>query len=127
MNVVVDTSIWIDFFKGKDIPELETALKECRVYTTPLIISELVSGTHLPSEENKLLEFLENLPLINFNIEHWIAVGRLRKKCQKNGYTVSTPDAHIAQATIDITGTLFSTDAIFPKIKKFINLNVAEF
>ena len=122
MNVVVDTSIWIDFFKGKPLPELDEALRGGIVYLTPVIAAELISGVSSKLEETELFEFLHHLPVVDCPFLHWIAVGKLRGKCRKLGLTVSTPDAHIAQAALDIHGTLFTKDQIFAKIAQHIGL-----
>ena len=43
-EIIVDTSVWIDFFRGKEIPFLEEALKEGRVILSPVIVAELISS-----------------------------------------------------------------------------------
>lgn len=120
MNVIIDTSVWIDFFNGAAHPEVESALKEGRVFLTPLIASELMSGTRSSAEESKLLAWIDHLPYVDASFSHWIEVGRLRNKCRKKGISISTPDAHIAQAAVDISASLISRDRIFEKIKPFV-------
>lgn len=127
MNVLVDTSIWINFFKGISLPELEEVLKKGGVWVTPLIISELVSGSLSLKEEKAILSIVENLSIADMSLKHWIEVGHLRKKCRLKGYTISTPDAHIAQATLDIKALLFTRDHLFSKISKIIGLDVKLF
>lgn len=127
VNVLVDTSVWVDFFKGKEMSELESALKECRVWTTYIVIAELLSGAESLYDEKELLKFLESLPIVDMSMKHWINVARLRKQNQKKGFVISTPDAHIAQATLDIKGMLFSKDKIFTKTKKITGIKVKEF
>lgn len=122
MNVIVDTSTWIDFFKGGLFPEIENALQEGRVYLTPLIASELISGVRTTSEEKELLDWIQTLPLVETPLSHWINVGRLRNKCQKKGVNTSTPDAHIAQSALDIAGILYASDSIFSKLPESIKL-----
>lgn len=122
MNVIVDTSIWIDFFKGVLFPEVETALQEGSVYLTPLIASELISGVRTTREEKELLGWIQTLPVVETPLSHWINVGHLRNKCQKKGVNTSTPDAHIAQSTLDIAGILYASDSIFSKIPESIKL-----
>lgn len=122
MNVIVDTSIWIDFFRGGLFPKMETALKEGRVYLTPLIASELISGVRTKREEKELQDLIQTLPLVETPLSHWINVGHLRNKCRKKGLNISTPDAHIAQSTLDIAGILYASDSIFLKIPESIKL-----
>lgn len=124
MNVIVDTSVWIHFFRGKFYPEIETALKEGRVYLTGLIAAELLSGVSSPSEEKKLTEWIDSLPLLETPLRHWLDVGRLRNKCLKKGLSISTPDGHIAQATLDLAGLLLTSDRIFSKLPTSLGVKV---
>lgn len=122
MNVIVDTRVWIHFFRGKSYPEIETALKEGRVYLTGLIVAELLSGVSSATEEKKLTEWVESLPLAETPLSHWLNVGRLRNKCLKKGLSISTPDGHIAQATLDLGGLLLTSDRIFSKLPLSLGL-----
>ena len=125
MNVLlVDTSVWIDFFRGKTFPELELALKEGRVVLSPIVLAELMSGARDKSEEKQLRDFLLELPLHATPEEHWIQVGRLRHDASKNGYQLSIPDAHVAQCVKDLDGYLLTSDQIFEKIGAFAELKL---
>lgn len=118
MNVlVVDTSSWISYFKGKVNDDLDFALQEGRVYLSPVVLSELVSGKMEEDKRSDLISFLRDLPLCSNDFEHWLRVGTLRSYLLSKGLTVSTPDAHVAQCTLDLKGYLFSEDLIFKKIK----------
>ncbi|MEW6055793.1 MAG: PIN domain-containing protein, partial [Bdellovibrionota bacterium] len=45
MNVlVVDTSVWISYFAGKPLSDLDLALKEGRVHLSPVVLAELLSA-----------------------------------------------------------------------------------
>ncbi len=124
MNVVVDTSVWVDFFRGMPVPALEEALKEARVYITPVVVAELISGIKSKKEEQALLDVLTNLPLTDNSLEHWIEVGKLRQRCLKKGIALSTPDAHIAQSSYATSGLLMTKDKIFSKIARIAGIKV---
>lgn len=119
MNViVVDTSSWISYFAGKTNDDLDLALKEGRAYLTPIVAAELLSGYLSSNEREELKEFLVELPFCDNSLEHWIRVGEFRQELIKKGLTLSTPDSHIAQCTLDLNGYLLSEDKIFQKIVK---------
>ncbi len=124
MNALVDTSVWIDFFRGVDCPELEESLSRGWVWTSPVVVAELLSGVRSPKEERDLLAFLEALPLSETPLAHWIAVGRLRQFSLKQGISLSTPDAHIAQTALDLKATLYTRDRVFAKIAPLFKLDV---
>ena len=123
MNVlVVDTSSWISYFKGKPLPDLDLALKEGRVYLSPVVLAELLSAKLKSNERTQLESFLRDLPLCETPFEHWMRVGEFRAKCSLKGMQVSTPDAHIAQCCLDLDGYLLSEDQIFKKLHHLISL-----
>lgn len=127
MNVIIDTSVWIHFFKGKDYPDVESALQDGKVYLTPVIAAELLSGVSSKQEEKDLLQFINTLPLIEGPLSHWIRVGQLRNLCSKKGLSCSTPDVHIAQTTLDLNGILYTSDKIFIKLASVVKFGLKIF
>ncbi len=124
-GVVVDTSVWIDYFAGQEIPHLDHALKQGMVMLPPVVVAELVSGARRSRERAVLIEFLKELPLCNAGRDHWIRVGELRRYCREKGVTLSTPDAHVAQCALDADALLFSRDAIFRDAARHTRLRLA--
>lgn len=123
--VVVDTSVWVDYFRGREIPLLDEALKRGAVMIPPVVIAELVSGAHRQRERAALIDFLGELPLCPDDRGHWLRVGELRRHCHKRGCSTSTPDAHVAQCALDADALLFSLDHIFEVIACHSNLRLA--
>lgn len=124
--MIVDTSSWVHYFNSGNGHELiEAALDAGRVRVTPLIAAELLSGSMSGPRRSELEEFIADLPLVPSPLEHWFRVGHLRSMLRTKGYTVSTPDAHIAQAALDTGDALLSSDAIFKKIAKHAKLKLA--
>jgi predicted nucleic acid-binding protein len=122
----VDTSIWVDFFRGVPLPALEGALQDGLVVLAPIVAAELLSATLSKVERRSLVELLEDLPLHPTPLEHWLAVGTLRAHLSKKGLSVSTPDAHIAACAIEAGAVLWSKDAIFRKVAKASSLRLFE-
>lgn len=125
MNViVVDTSSWIKYFAGENNPDLELALKEARVYLPAIVVAELLSARMSEKNKSELIAFLKELPLCESTFDHFLKVGELRASLAKSGFNISTPDAHIAQCTLDLDGYLMSEDKIFEKVSKKIDLRI---
>jgi predicted nucleic acid-binding protein len=116
VNVVVDSSVWVDFFSGRGVPVLEQALDRGAVLLSPVVLAELVSGARNARELRQLDDLLGDLPLHATPREHWWAVGRLRRFLAEKGVSISTPDAHVAQCALDVDVPLFSRDAVFGKV-----------
>lgn len=124
-EIVVDTSVWIQAFRGKDIPLLEESLKGGRVILPPLVLSELLSGTKNKKGEQSLTRFLSYIPLHPVGRAHWREIGLLRARLSREGLTVSIPDCHIAQCTLEIDGILLTEDKIFSKMAEHSLLKLA--
>ena len=123
-ELVVDTSAWIDAFKGKNIPLLEEALQSGRVTLPPIVLAELLSGVRNKMEEKGLMNFLSYIPLHPVGRSHWKKVGLLRAHLQSKGLSVSIPDCHIVQCCLEMDGALLSYDKIFLKIASFVKFNI---
>lgn len=122
--VVVDSSVWIEFFRGRDLPTLEEALSEGRVLVPPLVVAELVSGATSRGDSQKVADLVRDLELVETPREHWVRVGELRRRLRSRGLSVSTPDAHVAQCALDVRGILLSNDAVFRRIGRLTELQL---
>jgi predicted nucleic acid-binding protein len=120
----VDTSVWVEFFRGAPLPALEDALRDGLVVLAPIVAAELLSAPLSKAERRSLASFLEDLPLHPTPLEHWLAVGALRAQLSKKGLSVSTPDAHVAACAIEAGAALWSTDAIFRRVAKASSLRL---
>lgn len=115
MSVVVDTSVWIDFFAGRPTPTLDDALAAGAVVLPPIVVAELVTGARGGREQAALVDLLQDLPLHPTPVEHWIRVGELRRRLLGEGIQISTPDAHVAQCALDLGALLLSRDDVFSR------------
>lgn len=126
MNVglVVDTSVWIDFFRGHSIPLLEDALALGSVVVPPIVVAELVSGARKPADRAALIDLLDDLPIHETPRDHWVRVGDLRRRLIEKGHAISTPDAHVAQCALDRDAPLLSSDRVFARITRHAALRL---
>jgi predicted nucleic acid-binding protein len=124
VGLVVDTSSWIDFFRGETIPLLEDALALGSVVLPPIVVTELVSGAGKPSDRAALMDLLADLPLHETPREHWIRAGELRLRLREKGHSISAPDAHVAQCALDRDAPLLSRDRAFSTIARHAPLRL---
>jgi predicted nucleic acid-binding protein len=122
--LIVDTSSWISYFRNQKNDDLDLALQEGRVYLPSIVIAELLSGKMKNDQRAKLQDFLGELPICQNDFNHWVRVGELRAALLSEGYSISTPDAHVAQCALDLNGYLLSEDLIFQKISKHASLKM---
>jgi len=122
---VVDSSAWIDFFRGRELPVLEEALAEGRVRVPPLVVAELVSGATSRGDVRRIEDLVRDLELVPTPRAHWVRVGELRRRLRATGLSISTPDAHVAQCALDLGGYLVATDGVFRRIAATARLTLA--
>jgi predicted nucleic acid-binding protein len=123
-GVVVDTSVWIDFFGGQHADAVEEALAHGVVIVPPIVVAELVSGVRSPEERTKIGELLQDAPVHDTPLDHWIRVGDLRRTLARKGVTVTVPDAHVAQCALDHDAVLLARDEVFALIAKHTALRL---
>lgn len=123
-GVVVDTSAWIDFFAGGDLPALADALAQGAVVLPPIVIAELVSGARRAADRRAIAGLVQELAIHETPPEHWVRVGTLRRELKDFGLNVSTPDAHVAQCALDRSALLLSRDLVFARISELVPLKL---
>ncbi|WP_040479320.1 PIN domain-containing protein [Mariniradius saccharolyticus] len=115
-KVLVDSSVWIEYFKLGNIPMLDFLLTEDLVCTNDLILTELVpSLTH--QKRNDIIVSLRSLERIPLRI-NWQGIQHVQYLNILNGVNkVGIPDLIILQQTIDEKISLFTFDKHFSLMK----------
>ena len=123
-GVVVDTSVWIDFFAGQNIVALEEALAAGVAVLPPIGVAELISGATTTDQRTQIGELLQDAPVHDTPLEHWIRVGDLRRKLARKGLNPTIADTHVAQCALDLDAVLLARDGIFAAIAKHTTLRL---
>jgi hypothetical protein len=124
-KIMVDTSVWIDFFKsGKSSASklLVKKLEEDKVCICGIIELELIQGLK-ENEKIEVMNCLEILEYIELTKEYYRSAGRTISDLRKKGITVAPADALIATLCIRNNLTLLSFDKDykhFPALNKKI-------
>lgn len=122
--LVIDTSSWITLLARGLTARVADALRDGRVYVTPVVAAELLSGRMTDRERRELEESFAGLPLHGTTLDHWFRVGVLRGQLRAKGLAVSTPDAHVAQCALDLDAGLLTLDAVFARIARHVSLRL---
>lgn len=122
--VLVDTSIWIDYFKGKESALLLNDLIDSNnVCINNLILSELIPSIEHRGE-HELKELLYSVTKLPLNID-WNTIIQMQIKNIKNGInTVGIPDLLILQNALDHNVKLFSSDKHFDLMSSIHNFEL---
>jgi predicted nucleic acid-binding protein len=116
--IVVDTSVWIDYFNGKDTPEvnlLDNALGKEAVAIGDIIALEILQGFKNDADYKTAKDMLDALTIYNLLGEQAIyACADNYRKLRKKGITIrKTTDVIIATFCIENNYTLLFSDRDF--------------
>ena len=111
-KVLVDSSVWIDFFRNGNQPQLELLITEDLACTNELILTELLPAIE-NQRKNELNESLLALEIVPLSID-WDLIRRYQTINIKNSVNkVGIPDLMILQQVIEQKMTLMSLDKHF--------------
>jgi hypothetical protein len=121
--MIVDSSTWIDYFKGEDLPHaarLDEALREQEdLLTIGLIVTEVLQGFRSDPEFERARAVLEIVPMIRPTLDGHVRAANLYRTLRRKGVTVGgATDCIIAQVCLDYGTELLSSDRGFERIAK---------
>ena len=124
--ILVDTSVWIDYFRnGSTADALDKLIESDMICINDVILSELLPSINQRHEE-ELKELLLSFPKLQMKID-WNEIVFMQTKNLHNGINkVGLPDLMIAQNAIQNTVKLFSCDKHFQLIKNLFPLYLFE-
>ena len=124
MDVLVDTSIWVDYFRGgNNSPDLDVLIEENLIVTNDIILAELVPFLKIKKQITvvKLLQEINRVPMqIN-----WDELIEFQVKCLKAGANgVGIPDLIIAQNAKSNNCKIYSLDKHFRVLNRIVNVKL---
>jgi predicted nucleic acid-binding protein len=128
--ILVDSSVWVDYFRGVDTAEtdkLDTLLGVEQIMTGDLILTEVLQGFISEREFNqgrKLLASLPTIPLVGEEIV--VRAARNFRKLRTRGITIrKTIDTLIATSCIEKEISLLYSDRDFDPFVQHLGLRSA--
>jgi len=125
--VLIDTSVWILALRKSPLPvvrdEVEHLLMENRVAIVPMIRLELLGGTKLLNEFNRLKSRLDVLHQIPTDEANWEAAAQLSFKLRQLGKLIPYTDILIGSAAILANCLLLHVDKHFDLMAENTDLN----
>lgn len=128
--ILVDTSVWVDFFRGSNSIQrgaLHGLIEdEDDICTTEIIITEILQGIKSDGDFDDIKEYLLDLPIFSANgIETYLKAAGIYRACRKKGKTVrKTVDCIIASVAIENGLILLHKDNDFDQIAACAALRV---
>ena len=124
MNVLVDSSVWIAYFRGtSDLPSLDWLIEEGLAVTNDIILAELTPAL-LVRGERKLVGLLREIERVPLTID-WDGIIEMQVICLRNGINkVGIPDLIVAQQAMQYNLSLFSLDKHFRLLSKHVAMQL---
>lgn len=126
-KVLIDTSVWIDYFKNRDdnfSQRVDEILTFSDVYVPKVVIAELIQGAKSEKEISVIEEFIEAFHIIDQTEDTWARAGRLSFSMKRKGISVHLVDCYIAMLAVENNCKIFSLDEHFKDIKKFLKIEL---
>lgn len=131
MSLLVDTSVW-SLALRRDVeqsaPEVlalrHALLGADQVFTTGLILQELLQGFGGPKARTQLLERMAALAFLQPDRQDHIEAAEVRNRCRRCGVQMGTIDALLVQLCRRHELTLLSTDKDFDMASKHIEFSL---
>ncbi|MBN1106176.1 MAG: PIN domain nuclease [Deltaproteobacteria bacterium] len=124
--IVVDTSVWIDFFRdtpGRDSEQLEGLIRESnRVAICGVILQEILQGIKSRKVYETTRERLLKLPFLDTNRETYLLAAAIYRELRIHGITVPSTDVTIAAICVSNHAPIYTRDEHFMAIGKHSQL-----
>ena len=124
MSVLVDTSIWIEYFRtGNNSEKLDFLIDENIIVINDLILAELVPSLKVRNQR-KIIKLLHNINKLELSI-NWEQIIKFQFKCLKNGLNgIGIPDLIVAQNAKQNLCEIYSLDNHFTLMKDILGLQL---
>lgn len=128
--ILVDTSIWIDFFNKKDSPQakkLKTLLEqEESLCLADLILTEILQGIKDDDSFETARNYLLYFPIFRpKSLDTYIRAAQVYRLCRKMGFPVrKTIDALIASIALENDLEIFHNNRDFDNISRCTKLKI---
>jgi predicted nucleic acid-binding protein len=124
VGVLVDTSIWVDYFRGGDnSSELDALIDENILVTNDIILAELIPFLKI-KKQTKIIRLLQALNRIPLQID-WEQIIEFQVRCLKGGANgVGIPDLIIAQNAKANDCKIYSLDKHFRLLHEVLKIKL---
>ena len=124
MSVLVDTSIWIEYFRtGNNSEKLDFFIDENLIVINDLILAELVPSLRVHNQR-KIVKLLYTIKKLQLSI-NWDQIIEFQFKCLKSGLNgIGIPDLIVAQNAKQNHCEIYSLDHHFKLMKDILRLQL---
>ncbi len=129
--ILVDTSVWIDFFAGRDLPHVarleQSILDNEDLALSGIILTEILQGIRDDTTYWCVRRYLSALIMLPMPESVFVRAADIYRKLRKQGITIrKTNDCIIAATALEHRSLLLHNDKDFIPITKHFPLKVVK-
>ena len=117
--VLIDTSVWIDYFQQADEAveeELDKLLRTRLVASTGLVLAELRQGCRTAAQVQAILQAMQPLTYLDAGRSEWLRAGELSAAGAMRGFRLEIGDCLLAAIAMAEGCAVFTLDRDFERI-----------
>jgi predicted nucleic acid-binding protein len=128
--IVVDTTVWVDFFHGRDEPHVAELIalvkRDAGLALTDVILTEVLQGLRTAQQARRVEKRLKTLDILHLrHLDDFTRAAGLYRTARSKGYTVrKTIDCLIAAVCIREQVPVLHNDADFDRLAEVTPLLV---
>ena len=127
--ILVDTSVWIDFFAGRDLPNVakleQSILDNEDLALSGIILTEILQGIPDDTTYRRVRRYLSALIMLPMPESVFVRAADIYRKLRKRGITIrKTNDCIIAATALEHRCQLLHNDKDLRPIAKHYSLKV---
>jgi hypothetical protein len=129
--ILVDTSVWIDFFAGRDLPHVATLeqfiLDNEDLALCGIILTGILQGIADDTTHRRVRRYLKPLIMLPISETVFVRAADIYRKLRKQGITIrKSNDCIIAATALEHHCLLLHNDKDFTPIAKHYSLKIVK-
>lgn len=127
--ILVDTTVWIDFFADRNTPQVDLLISQINqnedLCLCGVILSEILQGIRNIRQKRQIENMMDSLLFLEMTKSTFVLAADIYRELRSKGFTVrKTIDCMIAAVAIENNILLLHNDRDFDPIEKYFELRV---
>lgn len=127
--ILVDTTVWIDFFANRTTSQVTTLINQIEnnneLCLCGIVLAEILQGIKNSNEYHQVEEILNSLLFLDMTKDTFVLSAEIYRKLRAKGITIrKTLDCMIAAIAIENNIPLLHNDRDFDSIEKHFGLKI---
>ncbi len=127
MMVLVDTTVWIDFFSGRSLPHVQALenllINREDICTCGIVMTEVLQGIRIDAEFERTRDLFSNLIFLPMRYSTFLRSAEIYRALRHKGISVRKPvDCMIASVALEHDIALLDNDRDFDPMEKHFRM-----